>query len=70
MSESVFRLFFSAVGLVDDGRARRTHHLDGEPTQQEAKRIEGDADVSFRLAGEWVPPWEVDDSGSSAPVRT
>jgi 3-hydroxyisobutyrate dehydrogenase-like beta-hydroxyacid dehydrogenase len=26
-----------------------------------AKRIEDDADLSFRLPGEWVPPWEVED---------
>lgn len=26
-----------------------------------AKRIEDDAGLSFRLAGEWIPPWEVSD---------
>ncbi|MEU1510751.1 NAD(P)-dependent oxidoreductase [Streptomyces sp. NPDC005811] len=35
-----------------------------------AKRIEEDADVSFRLAGDWVAPWDVDDNTASAPVRT
>jgi len=26
-----------------------------------AKRIEDDAGLSFRLAGDWIPPWEVND---------
>ncbi|MEO6827678.1 MAG: NAD(P)-dependent oxidoreductase [Microbacteriaceae bacterium] len=30
-----------------------------------AKRIEEDADLSFRLPGDWVAPWEVDDSVST-----
>lgn len=29
-----------------------------------AKRIEEDADLSFRLDGEWVAPWEVDEKSS------
>jgi 3-hydroxyisobutyrate dehydrogenase-like beta-hydroxyacid dehydrogenase len=31
-----------------------------------AKRIEEDADLSFRLPGDWVPPWEVDDAVASS----
>lgn len=30
-----------------------------------AKRIEEDADLSFRLPGDWVAPWDLDDSASS-----
>lgn len=34
-----------------------------------AKRIEEDAGLSFRLTGDWVPPWEVDDNTLSTPSR-
>lgn len=30
-----------------------------------AKRIEEDAGLSFRLTGDWAPPWEVDDTISA-----
>ncbi len=32
-----------------------------------ARRIEDEADLSFRLDGEWVPHWEVDDGASEPP---
>ncbi|GAA2878392.1 hypothetical protein GCM10010472_40230 [Pseudonocardia halophobica] len=32
------------------------------PSLTVAKRIEDDADLSLRLDGEWVAPWEVDES--------
>jgi 3-hydroxyisobutyrate dehydrogenase-like beta-hydroxyacid dehydrogenase len=33
----------------------------GAPELTVAKRIEEDAELSFRLDGDWVAPWEVDE---------
>ncbi len=34
-----------------------------------AKRIEDDADLSFRLAGDWIAPWDVDDGSGPNPLQ-
>jgi 3-hydroxyisobutyrate dehydrogenase-like beta-hydroxyacid dehydrogenase len=40
----------------------------GAPELTVAKRIEEDAELSFRLDGDWVAPWEVDERPAEVPT--
>jgi 3-hydroxyisobutyrate dehydrogenase-like beta-hydroxyacid dehydrogenase len=40
----------------------------GAPELTVAKRIEEDAELSFRLDGDWVAPWEVDEKPAEVPT--